>query len=166
MIIIISRWSYNCEGEHLCSQFLKDWWRENGGWLKFWASNIVYFWKWNLCNHPQFWLGWKSETQAMSRSKMDKNRQENEFGLAHIGESSFCSFLNNFRRPSWLAAFSVLKSETQSMSRSIMGKNRRDCRKRKNGFGLSHIFESYIFAFLFNNLKIPSWCAALSSVKF
>ena len=165
MIIIISRWSYNCEGEHLCSQFLKDWWRENGGWLKFWASNIVYFWKWNLCNHPQFWLGWKSETQAMSRSKMDKNRQENEFGLAHIGESSFCSFLNNFRRPSWLAAFSVLKSETQSISRSRMGKNRRDCRKRKMDL-VFLIFLNHIFAFLFNNLKIPSWCAALSSVKF
>ena len=28
------------------------------------------------------------------------------------------------------------------------------------------IFLNHIFAFLFNNLKIPSWCAALSSVKF
>ena len=158
-----SFWSWNVvlEIDYYHFQMILQLW----GWTSLFAvSQRLMTWKWWVAEilslkyslllkmefmyHPQFWLGWKSETQAMSRSKMDKNRQENEFGLAHIGESSFCSFLNNFKRPSWLAAFSVLKSETQSISRSRMGKNRRDCRKRKNGFGLPHIFESY-FCFSF-----------------
>ena len=147
MIIIISRWSYNCEGEHLCSQFLKDWWRENGGWLKFWASNIVYFWN-GIYEIIHNFAGVEKWNPSNVKIKNVQKQTRKWIWSCSYWWIVFCSFLNNFKRPSWLAAFSVLKSETQSMSRSRMGKNRRDCRNRKNGFGLPHIFESY-FCFSF-----------------
>ena len=109
MIFVIFRWSYNCQGEHLCSQLLKDWWRENGGWLKFWASYIVYFWKWNLWIHPQFWLGWKGETQAMSKSRMDKNIRDYKKG--EKGDLVLLIFVNHL-----FAVFStILKDRVDAL---------------------------------------------------